>query len=503
MQRQRKPPTRGTALNRLTMHQQTEDFFDIQEFLEGNFEKSRKEIMTDGCKMREKKVAPQLEGVKRNSIVKRYSMPQIQSPKYGLTSNYLMQSRQKLNLETGDAVKLRRNRLGRDESITKISENESTTTPEPRNVQISVESLSNASESRNSAPEFMKQAQRMRKSWVEQNGLRIEKLLCESGTAFDQAKKRHSVAVSTLGQNSVPPKPKLLPKPRSPKKTESSLVYQSNGIKPIIPSVPKLKDIANDDTSDKQLGNFSFKVECEVEKKGTYNNLSTNVIKEMKTVIDKSQESSTVSNQSDAPASPVKKTKPTTPTKPSIAFLKPKVQPPKPTTSPERKIMPTKKVVTLSTSEPKNEDRAVEGRKSATDESHLNEEEIFPNETFKQTKPRPPIAQKPKSLQRVKSGTGASIVVAKQKLDKNASLDDKPKTPTDGNNADTTDDNEAPQNTNIPTVVDNNNVTLGELDVANSVNGVTLRKYLKIRISPKKLFFEKYKQGPPVSTPAS
>ena len=408
--------------------------------------------MTEGCKMREKKANPQLESVKRNSIVKRYSMPPIQIPNYGLTNNYLIQSRQRLNMESGDAVKLRTNRLVRDDSITKISENDST--PKPVIEQSHVESPGNATESRNSAPEFIMQAQRMRKSWVEQNGLRIEKLLNDSGNAYDQAKKRHSIAVSTMAGS---PKPKLLPKPKSPKKTELSIVQQSNDIKPIIPTVPKLKEIQIDETTDKQREIFSFNVDGDTEKKGTYNKLTNNVIKEIKNINDINQENGSLDkSQNDTTITPIKKFKPTTPTKPSIAFSKPKALSPKPTLSPERKAMSTSKIVPNLKTEMKSEEKVSVSEEKTLIKIETNcNEEIIPNETSKQTKPRPPIAQKPRSLQRVKSETGPSMIKY---------LENKPKSPTEGKNT------ESLQQNNRKTVVDKKNEKLDEFSSNKAAN---------------------------------
>ena len=434
--------------------------------------------------MREKKVPPQIEGVKRNSIVKRYSMPP------GLTSNYLIQSRQRLglrsNTENNDVV-LRKNRLGRDESITNINENDPMPKPVPRNAPNRfnapnlVDSPGNSNESRNSAPEFILQAQRMRKSWVEQNGLRIEKLLSDSNNIYDPSKKRHSVAVTT--NNSVSPmaqnggilKPKLLPKPKSPKNIESGLVHQWNGVQPIIPAFPKLKEIQSDETTDKQKDKLSFKVECDSEEKETYDELPNNVIQETKNIIDKIHENGSVKNgQNDTTVPPIKKVKPIMPLKPDFASSKPKMLPPKPILSPERKSMSIINTIPEITAELKSEGKDTIPEETTVTEKkeiHHNEKEISPIETPKQIRPRPPIARKPKSLQRVKSDTGLSMLITKYKLDQNKVIEGKPKTLAEGNKSKSLEGNETKQNSNNDTVIDDNKGKLGEFGnntVANS-----------------------------------
>ena len=404
-QRNRKPPSRGTALSRLTMQPAAFEFFDIEEFLDDNFEKSRKEILlnTETCQMREKR-GFDCDAPKRN----RYSMPPVvQARPFGLTNDHLLQSKQRLGLrskiDNDDESILRKKRPDRDES-----ELVTTTKPVLRNFCPRGDSNETSSEMRNSAPEFLLRAQRVRQSWVEQNGNRIEKLLTENRHSDGPVNKRHSIAVSNMaakfGETMLAPKPKLLPKPRSPKKTDSTLVQKENGLKPIIPAAPKFKV---EEINDKPKDKYTFRVETSP--------LKTFVPKESsieETIEEKESISEPIKENGDVPKELIS---PTTPTRPSLTLQKPAVLPVKPPNlSPVRKSFPVNKYSPSPSQKSEEKEQIAEEKKSPVKKA-ISQEENKPNEFSKQFKSRPPVAIKPKSLQRVKSDTEISRLHIKSK----------------------------------------------------------------------------------------
>ena len=452
-QRHRRPPSRGIELNKLEMQPAAFEFFDIEEFLEDNFEKSRKEILlnTDTCQMREKR-GFDCDSSKRN----RYSMPPIvQARNFGLTNNHLLQSKQRLAMRS----KIEND----DESILRKKQPDLEQDPAVRSVLRNVTNRGDANETstemRNSAPEFLLRAQRVRQSWVEQNGNRIEKLLTENRHSDGPVSKRHSIAVSNMvakfGETTKFPKPKLLPKPRSPKKTDTTLMQQENGLKPIIPAVPKHKV---EETSEKSKDRYTFRIESSPPKSFVPKESSIEETKEEKDEKEEIKENGDASKQI---------MEPTTPTKPSLTLQKPAVLPVKPThLSPVRKSFPViKDLSPVKNSFPVIEDLSpvkksipvikdlspvkksfpvikdlspvkksfpvIEESPSPSQKCEENEQVIIeetsqekkavsqvadkPNKLSKLIKMRPPIAIKPMSLHRVKSDTEISRLHIKSK----------------------------------------------------------------------------------------
>ncbi|KAI6647595.1 hypothetical protein LOD99_8669 [Oopsacas minuta] len=421
-QRRRKPPTRQSAQNRLTLPPQANEFSDIAEFLDGNFEKSRKEIMMnegEGCQMREKK-GIDYDCPRRNNSTKRYTMPPIQPRNFGLTNSYLVQSRQKLaqNKENEDTEILRKSRLGnQDESKTRTSEPVSPPKPALRNLtnRANLKPNEPSPEMRNPTPEFLQHAQRVRKSWVDQSGLRIERLMTEPRLKYDHANKRHSIAV-TKGAAELQIRPKVMPKPRSPKKTDSGLIYTEN-VKPIIPTAPKIKE-AQVGEAEKSKVRLSFKVECQPVKTEIENESP----KEAKDIEIRVK----VNSEQNSPLSPKPRIKPTTPTKPSVTLQKPKVLPSKPAVlSPERKPIPSSRttIPPMTSSQKSEENEQVVEETDSPERKVDNEAESITTEPSKQANPRPPIALKPKSLQRGKSNTEMSKISITTKYGNNKPLE--------------------------------------------------------------------------------
>ena len=406
-QRHRKPPSRGTALNRETMQPAAFEFFNIEEFLDDNFDKSRKEfLLNTACQMREKR-GFDCDASKRN----RYSMPPVVQARNSALTNHLIQAKQKLaihsKIENDDESILRKKRPERDSSGQSPA-----VRPVLRNVTNRGDS-NETSEMRNSAPEFLLRAQRVRQSWVEQNGNRIEKLLTENRHSDGPVNKRHSIAVSNMaakfGETTKSPKPKLLPKPRSPKKTESTLVEQENSFKPIIPAVPKCKV---EEIGDKPKDKHTLRIESSPPKVFVPKEDSIEETKEEKEDVTepiKEKKEEVIKPIKENGVAPKQIIKPISPTKPTLTLQKPAVLPVKPANlSPVKKSFPLKVKSESPSRKSEENEQVTEEKKSLEKTASTPQTENKPNELSKLFKPRPPIASKPKSIHRVKSDTELS-----------------------------------------------------------------------------------------------
>ena len=229
----------------------TNDFFDIQDFLEINpdFSKIKASASDEDleCKVREKRKDPLTEEMRNSKVLKRYSMPPTRSQSYRIP-NYQTQPRVMPRAQTEDRDNsssiLRKSReMQRDESITSISENETVIPPKPilrskpvlKNTEIS-----DATQPNSVNTEFIQRASRMRQSWDGQAGRRIEKLLNKTPSTNESPYKRHSMYISN-GINPLENRPK--PPPPGPKpKSPAKLVKIGNIPKAIIPDAPKGKE---------------------------------------------------------------------------------------------------------------------------------------------------------------------------------------------------------------------------------------------------------------------